>query len=143
MISEFQGKYRFLSNFWYAKVTLDGVTYPTVEHAFQAAKTLYPAEREKVRACKSPSDAKRTGRTVTLRNDWEDVKVGVMYDLVWQKFQRPDLKNLLLDTGDQVIEEGNNWNDRFWGVCPPGSGQGENNLGHILMIIRHHLRLER
>jgi len=136
MISEFQGKYRFLSNFYCASATLDGVVYPTVEHAFQAAKTLDPAEREKVRACKSPSDAKRIGRTVTLRNDWEDVKVGAMYDLVWQKFQHPDLKKLLLDTGTQHLEEGNHWNDHFWGVCPPGSGQGENNLGIILMDVR-------
>ena len=139
MISEFHGKYRFLSNFWYASVVLDGVMYPTVEHAFQAAKTLDLAERKRVHACTSPSDAKRAGRTVTLRDDWEDVKVGVMHNLVWQKFQRPDLKNLLVDTGDQHLEEGNHWNDRFWGVCPPGSGQGQNQLGIILMDVRRAL----
>lgn len=141
-ITEFQGKYRFLSNFWYAQVTLDGIAYPTVEHAFQAAKTLNPHERRRILGCVTPSDAKRAGRQVTLRDDWELIKVDAMRDLVWQKFQRSDLKRLLLNTGDQDIEEGNHWNDRFWGVCPPGSGNGKNNLGLILMDVRSRLRRE-
>jgi len=77
-ILEFEGTYRFLSNFWPVKVELDGLEYPSVEHAFQAAKTLDAREREKIRLAKSPADAKKLGRAVTLREGWEEMKIKVM-----------------------------------------------------------------
>ena len=137
MISELKGKYRPLSNFWYASVVLDGVVYPTVEHAYQAAKTLNPEERAYILTVHSPIGAKEAGRKVTLRENWDMIRVNVMYNLVLQKFQRhPDLKELLLSTDGKEIQEGNNWGDSFWGVCPPKSGLGMNTLGRILMDIR-------
>ena len=82
----------------------------------------------------SPSDAKRLGRRVRLRNDWEDVKDKVMYDICIAKFmQNKNLAQLLIETGDATLIEGNTWGDRVWGVC---DGVGENRLGKILMQIR-------
>ena len=139
IIDQFHGPYRFLSNFWGAKVTLDGVVYPTVEHAYQAAKTLDAAERENIRAARAPNIAKRMGRSVTLRPDWEQVKVSIMLDLLRQKFRDPRWRGLLLDTGAAELVEGNYWGDTFWGVC---NGGGLNQLGLLLMQVRSELARE-
>jgi ribA/ribD-fused uncharacterized protein len=137
MINEFRGKYYFLSNFYNATVTWDGITYQNNEAAFQSAKVLDKSVREKFSTL-DPSSAKRKGRHVQLRHDWEKVKYDIMYEICKAKFeQHPDLKEQLLATGDAYLEEGNTWNDRCWGVC---NGVGENNLGKILMRIRDEFR---
>lgn len=141
-ITSFQGENRFLSNFHPTPVVLDGVTYPTVEHAYQAAKTTNKAARERVLASASPGVAKRVGKTVPMRADWEAVKIGVMKDLVTQKFKDPALAKLLLATGDARLIEGNTWGDRFWGAAPNAQGKlsGQNHLGVILREVRDELR---
>jgi len=137
-IAEFQGPYRYLSNFWPAEVEFDGIRYPTVEHAYQSAKSLNPNDRRRIAALPTPADAKREGRALTLRADWEQVKFDVMEQCVRYKFtHHPDLADQLLATGDAILEEGNTWNDRVWGVY---QGQGENHLGKILMKVRGELR---
>lgn len=135
-IDSFQGDYRFLSNFWYAKVVLDGVDYRSVEHAYMSAKTLDQSLRNQIRSFDKPGDVKRFCRTITLREDWEEVKFGVMLDLVRQKFYIEPLKSKLLETGDAELIEGNTWGDTYWGVC---RGKGQNNLGKILMQVRSEL----
>jgi ribA/ribD-fused uncharacterized protein len=136
-IEEFQGDYRFLSNFYSSPFEYEGKQWPTVEHAFQALKSLSVDEQETIRNLSSPSEAKKAGKQVNLRTDWEDVKIPLMRSLVYQKFlQNEDLKNKLLETEDAILEEGNNWNDVIYGICPPGSGNGQNKLGKILMEIR-------
>lgn len=136
-ILEFKGPYRYLSNFWMAPVLWAGQVWPSTEHAYQAAKTLDGDERRRIRMLATPGYAKRAGKLVTLRPDWEQVKEDIMLDIVLAKFsQHPRLMDQLLSTGDAVLEEGNNWRDTTWGVCPPGSGQGRNLLGKILMDIR-------
>lgn len=136
-IDRFDGGYDFLSNFFMHPVTLDGVVYPSNEHAYQAAKTLDAGERELVRLRTTPAQAKRMGRKVTLRPDWERIKIGVMEDLVRQKFNSPGLKERLLATGNDELEEGNTWGDRFWGTV---NGVGQNHLGKILMKIRDEVK---
>lgn len=137
-IAEFQGEYRFLSNFYPAEVVYEGITYPTSEHAYQAAKTLEVNERKKIAAIATPADAKKAGRALKLRDDWETVKFVVMEDVVRYKFaHHDDLRQQLCDTGDSYLEEGNDWNDRIWGVY---QGVGENRLGKILMKIRAELQ---
>lgn len=139
VVQEFQGPFRWLSNFWPAPVMLDGVWYPEVERAYVAAKTLLRHERAAVLASTSPSAAKRLGRTLTLRPDWDTVKVAVMFDLVQQKFVRhPQLATLLLATEHAEIQEGNNWRDAWWGV-DLRTGCGANHLGRMLMQVRHEL----
>ena len=88
----------------------------------------------------APSNAKRRGRHVQLRKDWESVKNGIMEEIVRAKFiQNLELKAQLLSTGDAILIEGNTWNDRYWGV-DVRSGVGKNHLGKILMKIRSELR---
>jgi ribA/ribD-fused uncharacterized protein len=133
VIDSFSGEWRPLSNFWYAPVMLDGITYATNEHAFQAAKTLDVSERVRILNAATPGIAKSLGRACTLRPDWEARKIEVMTDLNRQKYKNPELRSLLLSTGDASLIEGNHWGDTFWGVC---NGVGKNYLGKILMSIR-------
>ena len=142
-IVRFAGKYDFLSNFYPSVITLDEMDFQTVEHAFQAAKTFDKVQRHAVQRAMSPAAAKHEGRDVTMRDDWEDVKFSIMLDLVRQKFTRyPDLGQMLLDTGDAELVEGNTWNDRTWGMTKDKSGQfiGKNWLGVILMKVREELK---
>lgn len=135
MINRFEGKYFFLSNFYSAPVAYEGLTYLNNEAAFQSAKILSGREQF---AKLDPSAAKKLGRHVALRSDWEDVKCNVMYEIVLAKFtQNPKLKDKLLETGDQHLEEGNTWGDKVWGTV---NGVGENNLGKILMKVREEIR---
>lgn len=134
MIDSFRDEYFFLSNFYPVEIKLDGIVYPNAETAFQAQKTLDVEERRKFSMLKNPVQAKRLGRKVKLRDDWEEVKLDIMTEVVSQKFlQHPHLIEMLLQTGDEELVEGNKWGDRFWGVC---KGKGENHLGKILMKIR-------
>jgi ribA/ribD-fused uncharacterized protein len=139
-IDSFSNEYAFLSNFFEAPVEWEGIRYPTNEHAFQAAKVINPAKRLEIAAAATPDIAKRMGRSVNLRSDWEDIKYNVMLEIVDAKFhQNPELADLLLSTGDAELIEGNWWNDTTWGVC---NGVGKNWLGHILMVTRAKLELE-
>lgn len=136
-IDSFSGRYRFLSNFFPCEIFYCGKSYPTVEHAFQAAKTLDESAREHIRLQSTPGRAKQLGRMCVLRTDWESVKKDVMLNLLRFKFGRPDLRALLKSTGDFYLVEGNNWGDYFWGVC---NGSGENWLGKLLMQVRDEIR---
>lgn len=136
-ISEFKGEYEFLSNFYPSPVEFNGRKYPTVEHAFQASKTDDYNEQEVIRLAPSASSAKKCGRKVTLRANWDGIRVAYMKAIVLEKFkQNPDLLEKLLDTKDAVLEEGNYWQDKYWGIF---KGQGENNLGKVLMEVRTEL----
>lgn len=136
MIDSFSGEYSFLSNFHLCRIEHEGIIYPSTEHAYQAAKTLDEQQRKQIANAPTPSKAKKMGRKVTLRNDWEDVKLDVMMELVKKKFQNKELANKLLATGSQKLVEGNYWHDYYWGVC---NGKGQNHLGKILMEIREEL----
>lgn len=139
-IDEFRGKYYFLSNFYNSPVTYEGITYQNNEAAFQAMKVTTDEIRKQF-ADLPPNLAKRKGRNVQLRNDWEAVKEQYMYEIVLAKFkQNRDLKKRLLATGTSELIEGNTWGDVIWGMC---KGQGENKLGKILMRIRNELKSDR
>lgn len=138
-IGPFRGPHYFLSNFFPCVVTLDGVQYPTVEHAYHAAKTLDTRLRSEIRGQPTPGAAKVAMESMPVREDWEHVKVATMLGLLRQKFARPDLRELLLATGTAPLVELNTWGDTFWGVC---DGRGENRLGRLLMEIREALRAE-
>ena len=85
----------------------------------------------------NPARVKQFGKIVKVRRDWDDVKLDVMLWGVREKFKHTDLKDLLLSTGDEELVEGNTWNDTYWGIC---RGEGQNNLGKILMKVRMELR---
>lgn len=140
IIGDFEGPYYWLSNFAHSLVVFEGQEYPTVEHAYQAAKTLSSAERDRIRQAVTPHEAKTLGREATLRPDWEDVKTSVMAELLDQKFGNSTLGFLLIATSDAYLVEGNWWGDEFWGVC---DGRGQNMLGLALMSLRDELRQSR
>lgn len=138
-ILEFKGEYRWLSNFWPIEISFDGVSYPSVEHAYQAAKTA-PSQREPFRTGKARK-AKLRGNSIPLRSDWELIKVSIMRTLLAEKFRiNSPLAELLINTAPGQLVEGNNWNDRFWGVC---NGSGRNMLGELLMQRRDFLIMQR
>ena len=138
-IDSFRDEYFFLSNFYNAPVFYDGLLYQNNEAAFQAQKTLEKTDR-KVFTQLAPAEAKRRGRHVRLRDDWEEIKDGIMEEIVRAKFsQNPKLKAELLATGEAQLIEGNTWNDRYWGV-DVRSGIGKNHLGKILMKVRSELK---
>lgn len=135
-ITRFDGEFSFLSNFYLCWIPFEGHTYASVEHAYQASKTFNPKMREMIRLAPTPGRAKRAGQILTLRSDWNDVKVAVMEELLREKFRSVRLQILLRETGDRPLIEGNSWNDFFWGVC---KGKGLNHLGKLLMKIRSEL----
>ena len=130
-------EHRFLSNFYPCTITFMDITYPSVEHAFQASKTLDMEIREKIAKAPTPGKAKKMGRKVKLRFDWEDVKEVFMFLLLQKKFAIPKLQRKLLATGDAELVEGNNWGDTYWGVC---KGIGKNRLGELLMRVRQEIK---
>ena len=114
-----------------------------MEHYFQAMKTIDIEERWKVIDANSAGDAKRLGRKLDLRKDWEEVKFDVMREALNFKFSDPYLKKLLLKTGDRELIEGNNWHDNIWGDCRCIGCKkitGENMLGILLMKKRSKLK---
>jgi ribA/ribD-fused uncharacterized protein len=138
MIEKFTGSHDFLSNFYPCEIIFEGAPYPTVEHAFQAAKTFDKPSRLKIAALTTPGKAKAAGKKVQLREGWDTIRVDIMRKIVKFKFKHhADLAQKLLDTGEQELIEGNSWNDTFWGVC---RGKGQNWLGKILMEVRTELQ---
>jgi hypothetical protein len=137
-ILSFDGEHQYLSNFYFAEFVWDGIIWPTSEHAFQAAKVINREERIVLSRITNPGSVKAAGKLVPLREDWQEVKIQTMHDVVYEKFkQNPPIQKLLLNTGNRYLEEGNTWNDTVWGVC---NGVGANNLGIILMQVRDELR---
>lgn len=138
-ITSFRGNYAFLSNFWECDVEYDGYTFRNSEAAYQADKTESVEEKFRFATMK-PSIAKKAGRTVKMRDGFEEEKNKIMQRVVVCKFmQNPSLMSKLLATGNARLVEGNTWHDNYWGVCTCGrkscSG-GKNVLGKILMQVR-------
>ena len=142
-INSFTGKYSFLSNFApcliYYPNSPDGAIYPSVEHAYQAAKTDDSAERTVIRLAPTPGAARRLGRKVTLRPDWEEIKTKVMLDLLRQKFGSDPYRSRLIGNSDAHLVEGNYWHDQTWGDCyclGHSEVAGANLLGELIEQVR-------
>jgi ribA/ribD-fused uncharacterized protein len=140
-INEFQGDYRFLSNFFIgAPLRVMGMTFQTSEHMYQALKTTDPAEVRAVMSCQTPGEVKRLGRTLTIRPDWDSVKDRAMELCTGYKFAaNPDLLEKLMATGNTYLLEGNTWHDNYWGACSCErceSVDSYNKLGYTLMRYR-------
>jgi len=134
----FFGDYRFLSNFHLCPLELDGLSYPSSEHAYMAQKSLDPDWRKRLALQGlTPIQARRLGQTVALRPHWGELRLCTMHQVLSHKFLNPDMRRRLLATQDKYLEETNDWGDRFWGVC---EGQGLNWLGRLLMQVREHYR---
>jgi len=159
-IDKFMDYYFFLSNFY-----LHTIEYPypnskggpwltspnkkwyrSVEHAYQAFKADNEAEHEYIRNLDTSGKAKRAGKNVSMRKDWESIKYDLMLDLLRVKFDDIKLANKLIDTGDDILIEGNYWHDNLWGDCTCEKCKdivGKNWLGEQLMIVRSEVKKAR
>jgi len=136
MVMGFQGEYRFLSNFYPHEIEFESRYYKSSEAAYQASKSLDKSIKDGF-ATLNAREARRTGKRLVIRPDWEDDKLNVMYRILRVKFSKDPLRSLLLATEDKHLEETNYWHDEFWGVY---NGKGLNHLGRLLMIVRDELR---
>lgn len=137
MIDKFDGEYAFLSNYSPSPFRIDYVLFPTMEHYFQANKADNQNDYLHIAYAPTPGEAKRLGRKIQLRPDWEEIKDKVMLTGLRKKFADPKLRKLLLATGDEELIEGNYWGDTYWGVC---NGVGQNKLGKLLMQVREEIK---
>ncbi len=142
MIKEFQNEYRWLSNFVPVEINFKGRSFSSVEHGYMSEKSN---DLEWKEFCSDPSNhpvkVKRKSKKIVLRDDWDFIKVEVMRELLVLKFSQNPFKELLLNTGNLYIQEGNKWGDTFWGVDLK-TNVGENNLGKLIMSIREDLKRE-
>lgn len=136
-------KYRFLSNFYYFEKPFQyqGLYFKTSEHFYMAMKTKDLSVRKQISECKSGAEAKKIGRSLILRDDWEDIKFDVMLYILRYKFSKhnPTLRSRLLSTKDSYLQEANWWGDKVWGVCMK-TCEGDNNLGRLLMQVREEIK---
>lgn len=144
-IDAFRGQWTKLSNYSICSIFYDGHFYQSVEHAYQAAKSLDPAIQKMIRDCPTPAVAKKLARAVELRPDWDQVKFGIMETLLREKFSQEPERSILISTGDEQLIEGNWWHDNTWGDCSCkacATIPGENWLGRLLMKVRFELRMD-
>jgi len=139
MINSFRGPYLPLSNFYIASVKIGDDIYKSAEHAYQALKMAHPVDALLVCEAPTPRRAKELGNRYRARDDWGNIKLDMMKEVVRSKFEcNQKLRSLLLSTKDQELVEGNTWGDTYWGAV---NEVGENHLGRILMEVREELRI--
>ena len=144
LITQFHGEYRFLSNFYPAEVLAWGILFPTVEHAYVACKTWDKEVRRQIADIPTPGQAKRFGRSFQAQRLFHEKKYEWMRTLVHRKFLHKHLRELLLNTGEARLVEGNRWHDNYWGACECNACQHhiqQNRLGKILMEVRTNARI--
>ncbi len=155
MIDKFEGRWRFLSNFYPCKIEHKGITYPSVEHYYVAMKVTemqlldgryYTAAdfREMIAKIPSPADIKKIGQRIKVRKDWDEKKLDFMNWAVKEKFKDETLAEMMMLTDGYDLAEGNYWHDNFWGscICQKCRNSGQNNLGKILMKVREEIKLK-
>lgn len=144
LISRFKGEFDFLSNFYTSPFVWKGFCWPTVEHAYQAAKAKFSEDTWTIRTAKTPFSARRLGRAVEIIDNWDEVKIDIMIELVCLKFEyNPTLRDKLLATFPAKLKEGNYHHDNFYGSCSCQDcllEVGKNMLGTILMEVREDIR---
>ena len=144
VIKSFKGRYDFLSNLYRCDIEVEGIVYPSVEHAFQALKSNDPAIRKKIAETSTASTATFLGKNLKIKDDWDIVRVDVMRELLRKKFAIKALRDRLLSCGDVLFVEGNTYHDNFWGscTCPQCGNKGKNMLGTLLHVIRWEIKKE-
>lgn len=142
LITKFTGEHEFLSNFYKRPFIYFNDCFISSEHAYQASKAVNLEDRERIKNASTPREARKIGRQINkIVDNWDDIKVEIMYDILRSKFSEIDLANSLIATGNKYLIEGNTWNDTFWG-CEPVENQwiGKNMLGILLMDLRDELQ---
>lgn len=120
-------------------INFEGIIYPSTEHAYQASKFPEKEIREEIAKLPKPFQTKKVAEMATLSDDWHtSIKFEIMEIILLEKFKIPELRQLLLDTKEEDLIEGNTWHDNCWGTCTCNKcgNKGENHLGRLLMKIR-------
>jgi ribA/ribD-fused uncharacterized protein len=137
--------YGAFSNLYRCTVVVDGITYPTAEHAYQAAKARTQPVRDWLLAAPSPALVAMAAHglyTWDIVPNWSKLKVERMQTVLRAKFsQHAELRALLVGTGSaRLVEAGtvDNAVNRMWGEV---NGIGKNTLGKLLMQIRSEFRV--
>lgn len=141
MIDCFMHEFAFLSN--YARILPESPV--TVEHLYQAAKAACPEDAARIMSAETPGDAKKMARKIKKVDNWNEIKLHIMFNLLLYKFSFEENKQKLLATGDEELCEGNIWHDNFWGDCHCEhciNKPGANHLGKLLMKVRELKKLE-
>lgn len=146
-INRFIGEWEEFSNFYPATIFYEGLKFPSVEHAYVASKSLDMSFRRDIALMKAEDSglAKKWGRNVKLRPNWNTRKVDFMRNFLRQKFGIHYFQEKLLSTKERELIEGNFWHDNFWGNCGCGKCKeikGTNMLGKLLMEIREVIKNE-
>ena len=137
MINSFRKEFGWLSNMYSCEMEYEGHIFKSVENAYMWAKNKEDKDWLNACLCNEPNVVKKLSKEINIREDWEDVKLKVMYELLLLKFKQEPFKTKLKNTGLENIQEGNFWNDKFWGVCLKSNpNEGENHLGRLIMHIR-------
>lgn len=146
MINSFTGKHAYLSNMHPCIIQVNGKQWSSLEHAYQAAKTVDPDWQERIRVAENPKLAKRLGQACPKHIGWDGSRVHVMRELLRIKFApTSQLADLLLLTFEEELVEGNFWHDNYWGSCicyNCSSKQKSNNLGKLLVEVRCELKMK-
>lgn len=139
VITQFRGDHRFLSNFFECEpFCFRGLTFTNVEAFYQSQKCLLYSEQMEFQNL-TGSEAKKLGRTVFIRPNWDEIKDSVMLWGLKEKFRQERFKDLLLKTKGIKLVEGNYHGDKYWGVCLK-TRKGKNKLGKLLMEVRESLK---
>lgn len=141
MISRFREEYDWLSNFYSVPIFYKGTLYQSSEAAYMSQRNH---SEEWKKFCADPFSKanliKRQSKLIEDRPDWPQVKLQVMEEVLRIKFSVPYLREKLIATGNQNIQEGNDWKDQFWGIrFDMQPNYGENHLGRLIMKIRDEL----
>lgn len=132
------------SNLYRRPISFEGREFPTAEHAYQAGKASKQSVREWILSAPSPSLVAMAAHGLyswDIVPNWSRIKFDRMREVLRAKFtQHPDLRDLLLSTGERrLVEAGRTSNavNRTWGEV---NGKGLNMLGVLLMELRTELR---
>lgn len=132
--------HNWFSNMNISPITINDITYPSVENYYQAMKSTDKVVHLSFSLI-SPKKSKQEGRRLKIRDNWEMLKENYMMIGLREKFKKPEYRLMLLQTNNEPIIEWNNWHDKEWGVCI-FENRGNNKLGKLLMKLREEIRSE-
>ena len=140
MIHKFENETAFLSNFEPVQIEYNGMVYPSVENAYQSAKSDNMDWKTFCLTCEA-REVKKKSKDYELVENWEEIKIDVMHRCLIKKFSQTEFMTKLVATGNQNIQEGNYWGDDFWGInLKVNPNVGENHLGRLLMNLRTYFK---